>query len=234
MKPKYDVGINSAIFSMGFTFFGYAEVLLTVAYLIKLWFNEDGTMIAEDDRHYLWLIIIGLSLEYGLYFVVARIILGISYGRMLRKDKELKDKTCLKIIYQINQFLFGILPTESLMMQGTKNTSENYDYITTLSWMTISRRIVIFIRLVLIFVFFFNLYDLILEPTIGYTFVLATYAGITGFSLFPSQPDKPEKQSDSNKEPLIDKEKSVNDNESVNSINSSKLSKQMMSTLNSD
>ena len=57
--------------------------------------------------------------------------------------------------------------------------------------MTISRRIIIMIRLALIGVFFFNLYGDILEPTIAYTFILATYAGITAFSLFPDKPDRP-------------------------------------------
>jgi hypothetical protein len=43
----------------------------------------------------------------------------------------------------------------------------------------------------MLFVFFCMYMEEVPEPTIGYTFIIATYGGITSFSLMPAKPDKP-------------------------------------------
>lgn len=138
-----------------------------------------------------YILLSGIIIEYGLYFMVARILSGITYTKMLGKDKELEDRVCLKLIYQLTQFIFGFLPTEALIIQGTKVSVENYKYIVTTYWLGIVRRIIILIRMCMLFVFFCVYMQEVAEPTIGYTFIIATYGGITSFSLMPEKPEKP-------------------------------------------
>ena len=138
-----------------------------------------------------YILISGIILEYGLYFTIARILSGITYTKMLGKDRELEDKVCLKLVYQLTQFIFGFLPTEALIIQGTKISVDNFKYIVTTYWLGIVRRIIILIRMCMLFVFFCVYMQEVAEPTIGYTFIIATYGGITSFSLLPEKPEKP-------------------------------------------
>jgi hypothetical protein len=123
--------------------------------------------------------------------MVARFLAGYSYIKMLGQDKDLEDRVCLKLMYQLTHFIMGFLPTEALVIQGTKVTMDNFKFIVTTYWLLIVRRIIILIRMCMIFVFFCLYMQEVAEPTIGYTFIIATYGGITSFSLLPEKPEKP-------------------------------------------
>ena len=96
-NQNYDVGINSVIFAMSFAFIGYCELCLTLGYLKK--FNSEDYDTAKDSFGVL--LMAGIIFEYGLYFLVARVLTGITYTKMLNDDKDYEDRICLKLMYQL-------------------------------------------------------------------------------------------------------------------------------------